>query len=75
MRARLPTSPEEDEGRSQREQKKPVDRTGSRQNRAVDRKRQSAGESSQQKSGEADGRERRLLGPVDPEAGLANVRG
>ena len=35
---------------------------------------QSAGESSRQKLGEADRRERWLLGPVDSEADLANVR-
>ena len=52
------------EGRSQREQKKPVDRTG-----------QSAGESSHQKSGEVEGWKRRLLGSLDSDVELANVRG
>ena len=55
---------------NRREQKR-----GSRQNWAVDRTGQSAIESSRQKSGEADGREKRLLRPVNLKARLANIRG
>ena len=45
-----------------------------RQNREVNRAGQSTGESSRQKSGEADGRERWLLESVDWDAGLDNMR-
>ena len=45
------------------------------ESRGQDRRRQSVGESSQQKLGKLTVRERRLLGPVDPEAELANMRG
>ena len=72
MRVRLPTRPEEDEGRQspRAEQKKGVNRRGqsteqgSQQGRAVNRNRR-----------KPTVKEMQLLGPVDPEAVLANVRG
>ena len=59
------------EGRSQSQEKETVGRR--RQNREVGIQEKSREQTSRQKSGEVDGRERRLLEPVDSDAGLANV--
>ena len=60
VHVRLPTKPEEDEGRAVPERAEETNQ----QNRVVSRREQSI---------EVEGS--RLLGPVDPEARLANVRG
>ena len=72
LRARFPTSPEEDEGRKVPERKKGVRRRN--QNREGSRTDQLREQGSRQKSGEADGRERPPLEPIDWDAGLANVK-
>ena len=49
-------------------------KTGRRRGRSQKRRNQSTEQGSRQKLEEADGRERWLLGPADPEVRLANVR-
>ena len=66
VRARLPTRPEEDEGRKVPESGEET----SRQNRTVSKIEQSTDVGGSRQSRE----ERWLLGPVNSEAGLANMR-